>query len=230
MEEAHPGLCFPRCRSIHLFLLNFIRKEQWFQLWGECPPLCETQSSPGLGPHEQRPAVQTALLIPVCSIPGHSCSPAQLQSPKVAHESCQSSLLFLGFPWLWDSPLHLNPVLSHRRCPCHSCLNEYLHCQPDFKCCTHFLVTLSAEFDLLCIKGLLIGGGSFFLLLYLGMANADARSGDECQPMSAFLYHETYYCHCSPASFGLKIASYYVTPHQAFLWTYIQEKSWSLYF
>lgn len=92
-------------------------------------------------------------------------------------------------------------------------------------------MTLSAEFDLLCIKGHLTGGGSFFLLLYLGMVNADARSGDECWPMSAFLYHETY-CHCSPAPFGLKIASYYyyVSPDQAFYGHAYREKKHVLVF
>lgn len=55
-------------------------------------------------------------------------------------------------------------------------------------------MTLSAKFDLLCLKGHLIGGGSVFLLLYLSMVNAYARTGDECQPKgrNPFLHHETY--------------------------------------
>lgn len=188
---------------------------------------------PGLGPYEQCPALQRA--------PG-SLSKAFLvtRAPSTAATSqgCSGDLPELSAPPWISLALGFPP---HTSIQCSgtggapttaASMTEYLHCQPDFKYCTHFLVALSAGFDLLSIKGHLMGGGSFFLLLYLGMVNADARSGDECQPMSDFLYHETYYCHCSPASFGLKIAPYYyyITPDQAFLWTYIQEKNTCLYF
>lgn len=173
---------------------------------------------PGWGPVSN--ALHCKLLSP--SLPTASLG---TRAPSTTSQGCSRELPELSaLPWVslaLGFPPHTSTQCSATGgAPATAAsATEYLHCQPDFKYCTPFLVTLSAAFDLLCVKGHLTqGGGSFSLLLYLGMVNADARSADECQPMSAFLYHETYYCHCSPASFGLKIASYYyyVTSDQAF--------------
>lgn len=61
------------------------------------------------------PCSESAPSIPVHSIPGHSQHSCNL--PKVAHKSCQSSLLLPGFPWLWDSPLTLGPNAQAQEVP-----------------------------------------------------------------------------------------------------------------
>lgn len=162
----------------HTFVLVECHKEGTVVSTG-CPPLCETQRSPWAGSYEQSPALQSApwslptafLVTPSTAAISQGCSQ---ELPE--HSAPPWISLALGFPphtWTQCSGTGGAPATA-------ASVTEYLHCQPDFKYCTRFLVTLSAQFDLLCIKGHLMGGGSFFLLLYLGMVNADARSGDEC--------------------------------------------------